>query len=74
MVHFSFKLAARRALDFASFFGSKQPELARLKEQQAEIFGVLQASAVQRKWTHVADSLEQLAKVETEFHHALIST
>jgi hypothetical protein len=74
MVHFSFKLAARRALDFASFFGSKQPELARLKEQQAEIFGALQAFAVQRKWTHVADSLEQLAQVETEFRHALIST
>lgn len=74
MVHFSFKLGARRALDFASFFGSRHPELAGLKEQQAEIFGVLQASAVQRKWTHVAESLELLAQVETEFRQALIST
>ncbi len=74
MVHFSFKLGARRALDFASFFGSKHPELAGMKEKQAEIFGALQAFAVQRKWSHVADSLEQLALVETEFRDALIST
>ncbi len=74
MVHFSFKLGARRALDFASFFGSKHPELAGMKEKQAEIFGALQSFAVQRKWTHVADSLEQLAQVETEFREALIST
>src|SRR2546425_13085719 len=32
MVFFSLKLGARRALDFASFFGSKNPELARLNE------------------------------------------
>jgi hypothetical protein len=74
MVFFSFKLGARRALDFASFFESKHPELARMKEKQAELFGVLQALAVQRKWTRVADSLEELAQVETEFRDALIST
>jgi len=73
MVHFSFKLGARRALDFASFFGSKHPELARLKEKQAELFGALQSFAVQRKWTKVADSLEQLAQVETEFRDSLLS-
>ena len=74
MVHFSFKLGARRALDFGSFFGSKHPELAALKQKQAELFGALQSSAVQRKWTHVADSLEQLAQVETEFRDALFSS
>jgi hypothetical protein len=73
MVHFSFKLGARRALDFASFFGSKHPELARLKEKQAELFGALQLFAVQRKWTHVADFLGQLAQVETEFRDGLFS-
>ena len=74
MVYFSFKLGARRALDFASFFGSKQPDLAGLKEKQAELFGLLQSFAVQRKWTHVADTLGQLADVETEFRDALISS
>jgi hypothetical protein len=73
MVYFSFKLGARRALDFASFFGTKRRELAGLKEKQAELFGAMQSSAVQRKWTHVAGSLEQLAQVETEFRDELFS-
>jgi len=72
MVHFSFKLGARRALDFAGFFGAKHPRLASLKEKQAELFGASQAFAVQRKWTHVADSLEHVARVEAEFQDALI--
>jgi hypothetical protein len=74
MVFFSLKLGARRALDFASFFGSKNPGLAHLKEKQAELFGAAQTFAVQKKWAKVADSLEQLAQVETEFRDALIST
>ncbi len=73
MVHFSFKLEARRALDFANFFGPRNPTLAGLKEKQAEIYGALQSSAVQRKWNRVADSLEQLAQAETRFRDALIS-
>ena len=74
MVFFSFKLGARRALDFASFFGSRNPELARMKGKQAELFGSLQAFAAQKKWTRVADSLGQLAQAETEFRDALISS
>ena len=74
MVFFSLKLGARRALDFASFFGSKNLGLARLKEKQAELFGAAQTFAVQKKWAKVADLLEQLAQVETEFRDALIST
>jgi hypothetical protein len=74
MVFFSLKLGARRALDFANFFGSKNPGLAHLKEKQAELFGAAQTFAVQKKWAKVADSLEQLAQVETEFRDALIST
>jgi hypothetical protein len=74
MVFFSLKLGARRALDFASFFGSKNPELARMKERQAELFGAAQTFAVQKKWSRLADSLEQLAQVETEFRATLISS
>jgi hypothetical protein len=73
MVFFAFKLGARRALDFAGFFGSKHPELAGLKTKQSELFGALQAFAVQKKWTRVAESLERLAQVETEFRDALIA-
>lgn len=74
MVFFAFKLGARRALDFASIFGSRRPELARLKEKQAELFGILQLLAVERRWTRVADSLEKLAQVETEFRDTLFSS
>ncbi|HEV2120847.1 MAG TPA: hypothetical protein VGS11_12195 [Candidatus Bathyarchaeia archaeon] len=74
MVFFSLKLGARRALDFANFFGSKNPELARMKEKQAELFGASQTFAVLKKWARVADSLEQLAQVEAEFRDALISS
>jgi hypothetical protein len=74
MVFFSLKLGARRALDFANFFESKNPELARVKEKQAELFGALQTFAVQKKWTKAADLLEQLAQVETEFRDALVSS
>jgi hypothetical protein len=73
MVFFSFKLGARRALDFASFFGPRNPELAGMKQKQAELFGAMQALAVKRKWGHVADLLEQLAQLEAEFHDSLIS-
>lgn len=73
MVHFSLKLGARRALDFASFFEPRHPGLAGLKQKQAEHFGTSQAYAVQRKWARVAESLEHLAGIETEFHDTLIS-
>jgi hypothetical protein len=74
MVFFSLKLGARRALDFASFFGSKNPELARMKEKQAELFGAMQTFTVQKKWTRLTNALEQLAQVETEFRDTLISS
>jgi hypothetical protein len=74
MMFFSLKLGARRALDFANFFGNRHPELAGLKQKQAELFGALQSYAVQKKWTRVADSLERLAQVETEFRDTLISS
>ena len=73
MVFFSFKLGARRALDFANFFGSRHPELAGMKERQAELFGAMQVFAVQRKWGHITDSLEQLAQIESEFHDSVMS-
>lgn len=73
MVFFSFKLGARRALDFASFFGSRQPKLTSLKEKQAELFGSMQPLAVQRKWSRVADLLESLAEVEKDFRTTLLS-
>jgi len=71
MVFFSLKLGARRAADFARFFAGRDDRLAELKWKQSELFGSAQASAVDRKWSKAADSLERLAEAEREFRTAL---
>jgi hypothetical protein len=72
MVHFAFKLGARRALDFASFFSRRNVRLAELKRTQAELFGRCQVQAAQRSWANVSNSLHDLADVEKEFRDALM--
>ncbi len=73
MIHFAFKLGARRALDFATFFASQDPGLASLKREQSELFGTCQAQAVERKWMRLAQSIQQLADVESQFRKALLT-
>lgn len=73
MVHFSLKLGARRALDFASFFVRRDQRMAELKGRQSHLFGQCQAYAVERRWKQVAESLTELANVETEFRDAIMS-
>ena len=74
MIHFAFKLGARRALDFATFFASQDPRLAALKREQSDLFGTCQVKAVERKWMRLAQSLQKLADVETEFRKALLTS
>ncbi len=74
MIHFALKLGARRALDFATFFASQDPGLGALKREQSELFGTCQAQAVERKWMRLAQSLQQLADVETQFRKALLTS
>ncbi len=74
MIHFAFKLGARRAIDFATFFASQDSRLAGLKREQSELFGKCQAQAVERKWMRLAQSLQQLADVESQFRKALLTS
>ena len=74
MVFFAFKLGARRALGFANFFATRNLRLAELKQRQAELFGRSQVQAVDRKWSRLADSLNQLAETEREFKEALLAS
>lgn len=73
MVHFSLKLGARRALDFASFFRQRDHRLAELKTRQSRLFGQCQSQAVQRHWGQLAESLIELASTEKEFRDAITS-
>ena len=73
MVHFAFKLGARRALDFAFFFEPHDDELATLKGRQAELFGRCHTLAVAKNWPSLANSLQQLADVEEQFRVTLFA-
>jgi hypothetical protein len=73
MVHFSLKLGARRALDFARFFSERNQDLAVLKNRQAELFGQCQAQAVARRWSRVADLLTSLADIESQFKDSIMT-
>jgi len=73
MVYFAFKLGARRALDFASFFDFRDGELGALKRKQAKLFGRCHTLAVARNWSSLADNLQQLADVEEEFRVTLFA-
>jgi len=71
LVHFALKLGARRALDFATFFESRDRELAALKRTQAKLFGKCHTLAVTKDWLSLADALQRLADVEEAFRVAL---
>ena len=71
MVFFLFKLGARRALDFATFFEGYNTALARHKRKQAEQFGQCHTLAVRKSWDNLANVIEQLGNVEEDFRIAL---
>lgn len=71
-VYFVFPLGARRALDFAAFFGSKDPDLANLKRQQANLLGEAHTLAVAKNFNSLGNVLEQLADSENKFRTALL--
>jgi hypothetical protein len=73
LVDFMFKLSARRALDFASFFERRAPALAALKAEQAELFGRSHTLAIRESWPLLADTLEGLADIEERFRAALLN-
>ncbi len=73
LVHFAFKLGARRAIDFAAFFEERDPELSSLKLKQAELFGKSQVLGTKKDWASVAKTVHQLASVEAGFRSALLT-
>lgn len=72
-IHFAFPLGARRALDYAYFFKERNEQLALLKRQQAQLFGQCHTFAMSANWDRVAESLEQLAGVESNIESAILS-
>jgi hypothetical protein len=70
---FAFRLGARRALDYAAFFGPHDSELAALKRNQAELFGQCHVRAMRADWPALAETLEAMASVETAFRTALLA-
>lgn len=72
MAGFLFQLGARRALDYASFFGNRYPTLAELKQEQAVLFGRCHMLAVREDWNELARELEYLAGVEDQFRATLL--
>ena len=70
---FVFRLGAKRALDFASFFEPRAPELAALKDKQARLLGRSHTAAAREDWKAVVAALQELAGVEKEFRSVLLS-
>lgn len=72
MVGFLFQLAARRALDYASFFEQRYPDLAEAKREQAILFGRCHTLAARRDYAGLAGKLNRLAEVEERFRTTLL--
>jgi hypothetical protein len=71
---FTFQVAARRALDFARFFGERAPDLASLKTEQGRLFGRAHTLLVRQDWSGTADALTALAAVEDQVRSLLIGS
>ena len=73
MVGFLFPLGARRALDYASFFGPFRPDLAALKQEQAVLHGRCHSLAMRRDFPALAEALDALTETEAAFAAALLA-
>ena len=69
--YFLFSLAAKRANDFAMFFGSRDTELAENKKGQAKVLGMCHSNVVNKDWSNLSKSLLQLADLEEVFEKAI---
>ncbi len=72
LYRFALPLAARRALDAAAFLQEAgKPNAATYLQEQAQLFGLAQYQAAQKKWTKVSALIEQLGEIEDKFVAAL---
>ncbi len=68
LLYFAIPLAVRRNLDAQAFLAEgKQPEAAKLLEQQARLLGQAQYPGAQHSWSAVAALIDQVADVEERF-------
>lgn len=72
LTSFALALASRRSLDFAEFFSKLNPDLAELKERQAQLFGESQTLASQEYWKQLNIVFEKLAVIEDGFSKQLL--
>ena len=76
MVHlsrFALPLGAKRALDFASFFGPYSRTLADLKYRQSRLFGEAHSCLLRRDWKGTAHQFRQLADLEDKIQGEILS-
>lgn len=71
-IRFALPTGAKRALDFVSFSGFHDNDLATLKQRQAELFGAAQTAATAKNWSSLAGILQELGKVEETFREKLL--
>jgi hypothetical protein len=72
LYRFAFPLAARRALDASTFmYEAGKLDAAMCLQEQAQLFGLAQYRAVQKKWSKVSALIEQLGALEEKFVAAL---
>ena len=64
MKTFHFCLGARRALDYAVFFDSRNSQLAEIKRDQARLLGHCHRLAAESDWAQLAVELKQFAMTE----------
>lgn len=69
---FTFQVGARRAHDFAQFFGERAPELAALKDKQGRLFGRVHTLLVRQDWGGTAETLSVLAEAEERFRAQVV--
>lgn len=73
MIGFLFPLGAKRALDYASFFRGRSPDLATLKGDQGAVFGECYMCAVREDWDGLTGHLNSLATLEGCFRDTLLT-
>lgn len=72
LTHFAFQVGARRALNYSEFFQRENISLSHIKQLQAELFGKCHALSITGQWQDLANQLQQLAELESQFEDALL--
>lgn len=72
LLSFSLPLGSRRALDYAAFFEPYDKTLAKLKEEQAGLFGRTVVMGKQDNWRGIAETLAEIADVEEKFKDEIL--